>query len=104
MVPKLIHSSSRVSPISLFIALTIHDITRSKKLILILHRLGICINYKDILGIDSNTAERVIKKTSSSRVLVSNTIDSTAVIHGTMDHFNHEENILSGTHFEGVFT
>ena len=50
-----------------------------------------------MLNIDTVAAERIIKKTGANRVPVAETINSTAIIHGAMDNFDHEENTLSGT-------
>jgi len=73
---NLVHNASKVSPASVWIAEAIHDITKSKKLIEILHRLGICVYYKEVLHIDTGIAEKIIDKAGENRVPVSDTITS----------------------------
>lgn len=93
---NLINNSTKVSPQSVVIGQAVHDISRSKKLIEMLHRLGICINYKSMLGIDMSAANEIIRKTGEYRVPVDETIQSNAIIQGAMDNFDHDENTLSG--------
>ena len=93
---NLVHNATKVSPASVWIAETIHDIAKSKKLIEILHRLGICVHYKEVLHIDTGIAEKIIDKAGENRVPVSDTINSSDIIHGAMDNFDHDENTLSG--------
>ena len=72
---NLVHNASKVSPLSVWIAETIHDIAKSKKLIEILHRLGICVHYKEVLQIDTGIAERIIASLDSgSRGIGTNTV------------------------------
>jgi len=94
IVYNLVHNSTKVSPQSILIAQAVHDLTRSKKLIDMLHRLGICITYKSLLSIDIAAANRIIEKTGVNRVPVGDSPN--AIIHGAMDNFDHEENTLSG--------
>jgi len=96
IVYNLVHNSCQVSPQSILVAQAVHDLTRSKKLIDMLHRLGICINYKSLLKIDIAAANRIIQKTGTNRVPVGDSILPSAIIHGAMDNFDHEENTLSG--------
>ena len=49
---NLVHNATKFFPASVWIAETVYDVTRSKKLIEILHRLGICVHYKEVLNID----------------------------------------------------
>ena len=93
---NLVHNATKVSPASVWIAETVHDVTRSKKLIEILHRLGICVHYKEVLNIDTAIAENIIDKTGENRVPVSDSITSTDIVQGAMDNFDHDENTLSG--------
>ena len=50
---NLVHNATKVFPASVWIAETVHDVTRSKKLIEILRRLGVCVHYKKVLNIDT---------------------------------------------------
>ena len=63
---NLVHNATKVSPASEWIAETVHDVTRPKKLIEILHRLGICVHYKEVLTIDTAIAENIIDKTGKN--------------------------------------
>ena len=96
IIYNIVQNATKVSPLSIWIAETVHDITRSKKLIEILHRLGICVPYKEVLDIDAGIAEEVIEKTGENRVPVSDSIKSSDIVQGAMDNFDHEENTLSG--------
>lgn len=96
MIYNLLHNSNKVSPQSVIIAETVHDLTRSKKLVEMLNRLGMCINYKSLLDIDISTANRIIAEAGTNRVPVGPSITSNAIIQGAMDNFDHEENTLSG--------
>ena len=58
----LVQNTTKVSPTSVWIGETVHDVTRSKKLIEMLHRLGICVHYKEVLNIDTAIAENIIDK------------------------------------------
>ena len=71
---NLVHNATKVSPASVWIAETVHDVARSKKLIEILHRLGICARYKEVLNTDTAIAENIIDKTGENRVPVSDSI------------------------------
>ena len=80
----------------MWIAETVHDVTRSIKLIEILYRLGICVHYKEVLNTDTAVAENIIDKTGENRAPVSDSITSTDIVQGAMDNFDHDENTLSG--------
>lgn len=96
IVYNLIHNSIKVSPQSVIIAETVHDLTRSKKLVEMLNRLGICVSYKTVFDINIAAANRIIAEAGTNRVPVGPTIIPGAIIQGAVDNFDHEENTLSG--------
>jgi len=99
MVYNLLHNSSKVSPQSVIISKTVHDLTRSKKLVEMFNHLGICVNYKSLLDIDIAAANRIIAEAGRNRVTVGPSIIPGSIIQGAMDKFDHEENTLSGRFF-----
>ena len=75
---------------------TVHDICRSKELIQILNRMGLCMSYNEVERLDNNLALRTIKKAGVHRVSVTPFIQPGLLIQGAMDNFDHEENTKSG--------
>ena len=71
----MIHNGQNKTPLHTFIAQSIHDTCKSKKLIQIMNRLGLCI---------------------CNRVPIPKNITSSSIIHGATDNFDHEENTSSG--------
>lgn len=96
LIYNTVHDSSKMSPLSILIAECLHDLTKSKKLIEIFNRLGICINYKGMQNIDSNTSKRIIDTAGENRVPVEYSINSEDLVNGAMDNFNHLEDTRSG--------
>ena len=95
IVYNMVHDSRKVSPLSILLSESLHDLTKSKKLIEIFNRLGLCINYKAMQNIDSNTSKRIIDSAGENRVPVVDSIIED-LINGVMDNFDHEENTPSG--------
>ena len=84
------------TPLQVLIAETIHDASRSKKVITLLNRLGLSISYDEMMRIDTRLAERIIQEAGEFRVPVGPSIKSGFTIHGAMDNFDHEGGTLSG--------
>ena len=95
IVYNMVHDSSKVSPLSILVSESLHDLTKSKKLIEIFNRLGISINYKAMQNIDANTSKRIIDSAGENRVPVVESIIED-LLNGVMDNFDHEENTPSG--------
>ena len=95
IVYNMVHDSRKVSPLSILVSESLHDLTKSKKLIEIFNRLGLCINYKAMQNIDVNTSKRIIDSAGENRVPVVESIIED-LINGVMDNFDHEENTPSG--------
>ena len=93
---NIINAGQRKTPLHTAIAQSIHDTCKSKNLIQIFNRLGLCISYDDLERVDMCQTQQLIDLASPCRVPVPENIDSSSIIHGAMDNFDHEENTLSG--------
>ena len=83
----LIHNSTKIPPLHVFVAETIHDISRSKRLVNMMNRLGVAISYNEMLTIDNIAAKRIINETGENRVPIAETMRSSTIIQGAMDNF-----------------
>ena len=79
------------------ISQTIHEVCRSKELIQIFNRIGLCRSYDEVEKIDSALAQRTISRAGLNHVPVPPSIQPKVLIQGAMDNFDHEENTKSGT-------
>lgn len=93
---NMINNGQKKTPLHTAVAQSIHDNSKSKLLIDILNRLGLCISYDDLQRVDICITQEIINLAGPNRVPVSESIDSSSIIHGAMDNFDHEENTLSG--------
>ena len=71
MVYAVVHNITKVPPLHIFVTQTVHDLSRSKKLINMINQLGILINYSDMLEIDTFLATKLIEQAGHNRVPVS---------------------------------
>ena len=69
---------------------------RSKILIQILNKLGICVSYDVLEKIDTGLTQRTIDVTGISRTPIHSAIESSVMCHGAMDDFDHNESTPSG--------
>ena len=69
-------------------AQTILDLCRSKNLLAISYRLGLCVSYDEIERIDTSIVQRLIALTDPNRVPVPNYLDNETIIHGVTDNFD----------------
>ena len=92
----VINNGHKKTPLHVSIAESVHDKSRSKKLIQVLNNLGICISYEELERIDCSLANRIIKTAGNNRVPVPPKISPSVMIHGAMDNFDHIENTPSG--------
>ena len=60
------------------------------------NRLGLCIRYDDLEGVDIAFTQEIINFAGTNRVPVSKYINSSPIVHDAMDNIDHEENTLSG--------
>ena len=96
IVFNIINGGQRKTPLHTAIAQSIHDTCKSKNLIQIFNRLGLCISYDDLERVDMCQTQQLIILAGPSRVPVPENIDSSSIIHGAMENFDHEENTSSG--------
>ena len=92
----VIHNGQKKTPLHVSLCETIHDTCRSKKLIQILNRMGLCMSYDELEKIDVCLAERTIATAEPHRTPLSSIIKENIIIRGAMDNFDHEENAQSG--------
>ena len=95
IVYNLIHNDQRKGTLHTVNLQSIHDTCKSKSLIQMFNRLGLCIRYDDLEGSDIAITQE-INFAGTNRVPVSKYINSSPIIHDAMDNFDHEENTLSG--------
>ena len=93
---NIVHNGQKKTPMHVSLPETVHDICRSKELIQILNRIGLCMSYNEVERLDNNLALRTIKKADIHRVPVPPSIQPGLLIQGAMDNFDHEENTKSG--------
>ena len=70
--------------------------TLANRKIQIFNRLGLCISYDDLERVDMCQTQQLIDLAGPFRVPVPENIDSSSIIRGAMDNFDHEENTSSG--------
>ena len=95
---QIVHAliTKKKTPLHIFVAQAVHDVSRSKKLIIMLNRLGLSISYLEMMRIDTRLAKRTIMETGNFRVPVNKTIKSGTIVQAAMDNFDHDEGTLSG--------
>ena len=96
MIHYILHNDQKQTPFHISLAELIHDNSRSKILVQILNKLGLCISYDELEKIDFGLAQRVIDATGTNRTPVPPPIESSVLIHGAMDNFDHDERTSSG--------
>lgn len=74
----------------------IHYSCRSKILIQIMNKVGLCINCNELEKVGFGLAQWVIDETGPNRTPVPFTLESSAVIQGVMDNFIYDEGTSSG--------
>ena len=72
------------------------DASDSKKVITLMNRLGLSISYDEMMRIDTRLAERVIQEAGEFKVTVGRSSEPGIILHGAIDNFEHDEEILSG--------
>ena len=95
IVFNLVHSCRKKVPLHISISQNIHGKCRSKQLIQILNKLGLCISYDELERIDCSLANEIIDSCIENKVPLPRTITSPSIIHGAIDKFDHNENSLT---------
>ena len=62
----------------------------------IFNQLGLGISYDEVERVDIGSTQEIINLTGPNRVPVPKNMNSSSIIHGAMDYFDHEESTLSG--------
>ena len=83
------HSGKKKTPLHISISETIHNISKSKRLIQIMNILGLSMSHEEMKRADYGLIR-------NGRVPVSTSICSSNIIHGAMGNFDHEEDTNSG--------
>ena len=68
------HSLNHEPPLPLYLGLNIHTLTRSKKLIIELHNLGLSVNYNRVLQVENQIAIAVCEDFRNKGICLSSTI------------------------------
>ena len=92
----IIHNGKQKTTFHISLTGVIHDTCRSKTLIQIMNRLGLCISYDEMEKIDTGLAQRTINTAGVNRTPIPSTIKNNVLLHGAMDNFDHDENTPSG--------
>ena len=77
VVVTLILGDTKASPFTVEITQSNHDACRSKHLITVFNRLGLCTSYESMELIDTSLTQRIITETDEHRVPVSSKITPT---------------------------
>ena len=90
------HSGKKKTPLHIAMSETIHSISKSKRLIQIMNKLGLSMSHEEMERTDYGLTHKIIKQAGNGRVPVSTSICSSNIIHGAMGNFDHEEDTISG--------
>ena len=96
IVYNLIHNGQRKTPLHIVISQSIYDTCKSKSLIQMFNRLGLCISYDDLERVDMAVTQEIINLAGPNKVPVPKNVNSSSNIYGAVDNFDHEENTISG--------
>ena len=94
-VHDLVNVSLQKTPLHVALSQAVPDTSKSKRLITIANRLGLCSSYHYLARIDTGLAKHIIALAGPSRVSVPLSILPGSLINGAMDNFDHEEHKLS---------
>ena len=94
----MIHNGMKKTPRHIANAQAIHNLSRSKTLITMFNRQGLCCSYDDVLRQDQMLANRTIIRAEGHRVPIPPSIKPEILVRGAMDNFDREEDTKSGMH------
>lgn len=89
-------NSGKMTPIHCSLAQTVNSLSQSRQRMDIMNRLGLSMSYDSMKRIDTTIAERMAEDTLPNRCPVSDKINTTDVIQGAIDNFDHADNTISG--------
>jgi len=94
------HSKCREPPLPLYIGLSIHTLTRSKKMSVFLHTLGISISYNRVLELENLFATAMCKQFRDEGVVCPANLHKRLFVVGAQDNIDHKP---SSTTSQGSF-
>lgn len=86
--------SIQKTPLHVVLSQTTHNTYKSKRLIIIVNRLGLFCSYQDLAWIDTGLAKHTVVLDGPHRVPIKPSILPGSLIHGAMYNFDHEEHAL----------
>ena len=96
-----INNGTIKTPLHISIGQTVHEISRSKQLIQILNRLGICMSYDEIERQNCSLSLRTIHMSGNENVPLPPSIVPGNLVQAAIDNFDHEEGTpsrIGGSH------
>lgn len=94
------HVKDRETPLPLYIGLSIHTKTRSKKIINSLHRLGISISYSRVIELENSLATAICTQFEDEGIVCPSNLRKGLFTVGALDNIDHN---LSSTTAQGSF-
>ena len=88
--------TKKKTPLHVFVAQSVHEASRSERVITILNCLGLSISYNEMMRIDTRLAKGKIMEAGNFRVPVGETTESCTIVQAAIDNFNHDGNTMSG--------
>ena len=96
IVFNTVHNGESKTPLHVSLTESVHDTCKSKNLIQILNRMGLCMSYDELQRIDMGLAQRTIDLAGDCRVPLPPVIQDGVMLHGAMDNYDNNESTLSG--------
>ena len=94
------HFKHRETPLPLYVGLSIHTLTRSKKIINNLHRLGISVSYSRVIELENSLTNALCKQFEEEDVVCPAQLRKGLFTVGALDNIDHN---LSSTTAQGSF-
>ena len=90
------HSKEREPPLPIYVSMMIHRETRSKKIINLIHSLGLSISYWRLLEIEKHIASSVCEHFAETNIVIpTNSLENTFVVAG-IDNINFDGSSNTG--------
>ena len=89
-------TKKKYMPLHVFVTQSVHEASRSERVITILNCLGLSISYNEMMRSDTRLAKGKIMEAGNFRVPVGETTESCTIVQAAIDNFNHDENPMSG--------
>ena len=100
---KTRHTLAREPPIPIYIALNIHQLSRSKKLIEQLYRMGICISYDRVMEIEDWITISICERFKEDGVVSPACLRKVLFTVGALDNLDHNpSSTTSQSSFHGT--